>query len=60
MHRANGHRDVTVPGDDDDRQRRIAFGELALQVEPAHPGQAHIKHEARGAVGWWLAQQFLC
>jgi len=48
-----------VPRHDDDRQRRVTFGHLALQVEPAHPGQAHIEHEARGAVGRWLAQKLL-
>jgi len=30
------------------------------QVEPAHPGQTHINHEARRAVGRRLTQKFLC
>jgi hypothetical protein len=38
-HRANGHRNVTMPRDDDDRQRDVALGQLALEVEPAHPAQ---------------------
>src|SRR5262249_9594971 len=59
-HRAHGHGNVTMPRDDDDRQRPVALGQLALQVESAHPGQAHINHEARRAVGRWLTQEFLC
>jgi hypothetical protein len=49
-----------MPRDDDDRQRDVALGQLTLQVEAAHPAQAHIDHEARRAVAPWFTQKSLC
>src|SRR5512132_3192227 len=43
--------DVAVTGEKDDWQLRVRLGELALQVQPAQPGQAHVEHEASRRVG---------
>src|SRR5437879_13057490 len=40
------HGDITVPGEKDDRQRRVRVGEFLLKVEAAQPRQADVEHEA--------------
>jgi len=42
------HGNVAVAGEEDDRQRGVGGGQLALQVETAQPGQAHVEDQAAG------------
>ena len=50
LHRAHGHRNVAVPGDEDDRQSDACFRELLLKGESAHARQPHVEHEAARCV----------
>src|SRR5262249_6161495 len=46
FHGPDRHGNVAVAGDEDDRQLRVRLDELALQIEPAQPRQAHVEDEA--------------
>ena len=46
LHGLDRHRDVTVAGDEDDRNDGATQVELLLQLEPAHAGHAHVEHQA--------------
>src|SRR4030095_9813666 len=59
LHRTHGHRNVAVPGDEDDRESDTCFGELLLKREPAHAGQPHIEDEAARRVGTLCLHEFL-
>src|SRR5438552_12307333 len=48
LHRPHRRRDVAVSRDHDDREADVAAGERALEIEPAHPGQADVGHDAAG------------
>src|SRR5262249_52028519 len=50
LHRLHRHRDVAVPGDEDDREFPVYRGELTLQIEAALPWQSDIEHQA----GWTI------
>src|SRR5271157_876505 len=50
LHRLDGHRDVAVPGDEDDRELDVRGGEFSLKVEAASPRQPDIEHQAGGSV----------
>src|SRR5215831_15276622 len=50
LHRLHRHRDVAVPGDEDDREFPFCRGELALEIEAALPRQSDIEHQAGGAI----------
>src|SRR5258708_2306944 len=42
LHRLHGHRNITVPGDEDDRERGARRGKIALKLQPAHSRHSHI------------------
>src|SRR5258708_23904468 len=46
FHGPDGHGNVAVPGQEDDRQRRVRVGEFLLKVKAAQTREADIKHEA--------------
>src|SRR3546814_7327076 len=46
LHGVDRHVDVAVAGDDDDRQVACRLSQLALQLESAHAGHAHVHHDA--------------
>src|SRR5213080_4304551 len=48
LHGPHRRRYVAVSGDHDHREPDVAAGERALEIEPAHPGQADIGHDAAG------------
>src|SRR5438094_2243105 len=48
LHGPHRRRYVAVSGDHDHREPDVAAGERVLQIEPAHPGQADIGHDAAG------------
>src|SRR5438128_8229590 len=48
LHRPHRRRYVAVSRDHDDREPDVAAGERALEIEPAHPGQADVGHDAAG------------
>src|SRR5271154_960916 len=50
LHRPDGHRDVAIPGDEDDWEVDVRGGELSLEVEAASPGQSYIEHQAGRSV----------
>lgn len=49
LHRLDGHRHIAVAGDEHDRNRRAERIQALLQLEAAHPGHAHIEHDAARA-----------
>src|SRR3989442_4543609 len=48
LHRPHRRRYVDVSGDHDDGEPDVAAGERALEIEPTHPGQADVGHDAAG------------
>jgi hypothetical protein len=50
LHRLDGHWDVAMTRDEDDRQDRMTRAELLLQLEAAHAGHADVEHHAAGRV----------
>src|SRR5439155_13823872 len=48
LHRPHRRRYVAVSRDHDDREADVAASERALEIEPAHPGQADVGHDAAG------------
>jgi hypothetical protein len=50
LHRRDGHRNVAMPGDEDDRKVDIRGGELSLKVEAASPGQSYIEHKTSRSI----------
>ena len=60
LHRTHGHRNVAVPGDEDDRESDACFRKLLLKRESAHAGQPHVEHEAAGCVRPRRLREFLC
>jgi hypothetical protein len=59
LHGPDRHGNVAVPGEEDDRQGRVGAGQLALQIEPAEPGEPHVEHDAARRVGSRAAQEGL-
>src|SRR6202047_2719395 len=45
LYRLNGHRDIAVSGDEDDRNVNIRRRELSLKIETASAGQPDIEHK---------------
>ena len=58
LHRLHGHRNIAVPGDEDDRDVDVCRRELSLKIETALPGQSDIEHQAGGSVRASLVQEF--
>src|SRR5208337_334480 len=46
LHRANGHGDIAVAGDEHDWQVHVRARQRSLKLEPALPGQSDIEYEA--------------
>src|SRR6267142_3194510 len=59
LHGLYGHRDVAVPGDEDDGHRIVRPGELALQVQPAQTRQPDVQDEATGYVRTFTGEKVL-
>ena len=59
LHGAHRHRDVAVPGDEDDREVEPRLRDFALEIEPAQARHADVEHQAAGRVGPLEAQEFL-
>jgi hypothetical protein len=49
LHRLHRHRDVAVPGDEDDWDLSVGRRELALKIQTALPRQSHIEDQTGGA-----------
>jgi hypothetical protein len=49
-----------VAGNEDNRHAHIGFRQLALEVEPAYPGQPDIEDETAWTVWVLAAQKVLC
>src|SRR5581483_2277193 len=50
FHCPYARRDVAMSGDENNWSRRIRLGQFLLQVKTADAGQAHIEHQAMGAL----------
>src|SRR5688572_24761459 len=50
LHGLHCHRHVAVTGDEDDRQDRMLFVELLLQLQSRHAGHADVEHQAARAI----------
>src|SRR5260370_3719283 len=59
FHCLDRHRDVAVPGDEDDWNLYTRVGQLALEVDAAKPGKPHVENEATGAVRTLPGQELL-
>src|SRR5882672_1420069 len=46
LHRPHRHGDVAVAGEEDDRHLGVRLDELALQIQPTQPREAHVEYEA--------------
>ena len=51
LQRLYGHRNVSMPSDEDDRKLGVCRREIALKIEPAPPRQSHIENQAGGTIG---------
>src|SRR6516162_67102 len=49
LYRLDGHWDVAVSGDEDDRNLNVRCRELSLKIETASAGQPDIEHKAGGS-----------
>src|SRR6202035_3180440 len=58
LYRLDGHRDVAVSGDEDDRNVNVRRRQLSLKIETTSAGQSDIEHEAGGSVRAPFAQKF--
>src|SRR5437016_11779749 len=59
LHGSNRHGNVAVPGEEDDRQRRVRVGKLLLQVEAAQSREADVEQEASRSMPSGAAQERL-
>ena len=59
LHGPDRHGNVAVPGEEDDRQRRVRIGKLALKVEATQPREPHVEHETARSIGSRRAQKRL-
>ena len=57
FHGLDRHGDVAVPGHEYDGNMDVRLGELALEIEPAHPRQSDVEHEAACHFGKLAAQK---
>src|SRR2546425_3982731 len=57
LHGSNRHGNVAVPGEEDDRQRRVGVGKRLLQVEAAHSREADVEQEASRSMPSGAAQE---
>src|SRR4051794_40439072 len=55
LHRLYRHRDIAMPGHEDDRNLDIGLGEFALDIEAAQARQPNVEDEA----GWNIRELFL-
>src|SRR2546425_1272829 len=59
LHGSNRHGNVAVPGEEDDRQRRVGVGKRLLQVEAAQSREADVEQEASRSMPSGAAQERL-
>ena len=59
LHRAYGHRNVAIPGNENDGDRDVRACQFVLKVEPAQAGQTHIQHQTAGSRWSLLMQEIL-
>lgn len=57
LHRPHAHGDVAVAGDENNRDAMLGRRQRLLQGQPAHPGHAHIQHQAARAVSGRALQE---
>src|SRR6516225_8276229 len=50
LHRLHRHRDVAMPGDEDDREFPVRRGKLALKIKAALPRQPDVEDQAGWAI----------
>src|SRR6266446_2383950 len=58
LYRLDGHRDVAISGDEDDRNVNIRRRELSLKIQTTSARQPDIEHEAGRAVRAPFVQKF--
>jgi hypothetical protein len=58
LYRLDGHRDVAVSGDENDRDVNVCRRELALKIETAPACQLDIEHQASGSFWAPFFQEF--
>ena len=51
LHRLHGHRNVSMSGDEDDRERHARRGKIALKFQPAPSRHSHVENQACRAIG---------
>src|SRR5690349_21896739 len=50
LHRLDRHRDVAVPGDENDWNGGATQIQLLLQLDAAHAGHTYVEHQAAGLI----------
>ena len=58
LHRPRGHRNVTVSGDEDDRNPYAGLHELVLKLESANSRKPHIEYQATRGLRPLCFQEF--
>src|SRR5262249_42153930 len=57
LHRLDGHWNIAVSGYEYDWNVDIGLCQLGLKIEPAHPRQSYVEHEATGGRRWIRVQE---
>src|ERR1700730_1856849 len=58
FHRLDGHRDIAVSGDEDDRSIDVQLDEFGLNVESAQPRQSDVKYQTAGSIRAHAPEEF--
>src|SRR6202035_5346515 len=56
LHGFDCHGNVSVTGDENDRNLNAYFSQFTLHIQPTHPRQSHIQKKAAGTI-WKLVPQ---
>src|SRR5215510_13820258 len=57
FHGLDGHGDIAVAGHEYDGNMDVRLGEFGLEIEPAHPRQSDVEHEAACHIGKLASQK---
>src|ERR1700726_3115958 len=58
FHGLHRHRNISMPGDEDDGDPDARVSQLALQVETVDARKAHVQDKAAWPLRWLVAQEF--
>src|ERR1700682_4149812 len=59
FHGLHGHRNISVPGDEDDRNAQAGVSQLALKIQTVNSRKSYVQNQAAWTVGPLAAQEIL-